>query len=553
MRISGLRLSSAASSTNFCVSLPSGTPVFLLLSRFSQPHISFCEVRIPPGRLPKPLLRGPVLPFVEIEIADLHFVFGLQRIERVLFGLLGFVLFRRHLLLRGGFLLFGGFCCAPEMRQTKASPSQRDIIKLYCPQQNSEKKPPNCPWRPACICTKTPPGASSTSARPRTCGCACAATSPTTAGRRQDRHADLRSRGHRLHPGRQRQRSAGAREQPHQAVEAALQHPAARRQDLSVHQADQREISARVRDAPLAQGRLHLLRPVLSRRTWRTGWCTSFIATFMVPSCKVDLTRNHPKPCLQYHIHRCLGPCVEGLTTDDAYARRGARRAAVSGRPARGPGGGAARAHGSTRRRRRASKRPASLRDLLSTVEEMDEQQKMAAAKGDDIDIFAVLRRAAAGGGEPVPPAQRPDRGPARVLLGGPARVRPAAVLLLAAEADLSRPAVHPGRSFTCRWISRIARRWRNCSREKRGRKVEIHTPQRGQKKAMLDLVETNAKHSFEQRFRVLKPSSQRHSGSAAGRAGPARTRPSASSASTSRTSRAPTKWPAWWCGKTGG
>ena len=44
---------------------------------------------------------------------------------------------------------------------------------------------------------------------------------------------------------------------------------------------------------------------------------------------------------------------------------------------------------------------------------------------------------------------------------------------------------------------------------EKRGRKVEIHTPQRGQKKALLDLVETNAKHSFEQRFRVMKPSSK--------------------------------------------
>src|SRR5436305_5973864 len=41
---------------------------------------------------------------------------------------------------------------------------------------------------------------------------------------------------------------------------------------------------------------------------------------FLVPSCKVDLNRYHPKPCLQYHIHRCLGPCVEGLTTDEAYS-----------------------------------------------------------------------------------------------------------------------------------------------------------------------------------------------------------------------------------------
>src|SRR5712675_1101171 len=42
---------------------------------------------------------------------------------------------------------------------------------------------------------------------------------------------------------------------------------------------------------------------------------------FLVPSCKVDLTRHHPKPCLQFHIHRCLGPCVEGLTTDEIYSR----------------------------------------------------------------------------------------------------------------------------------------------------------------------------------------------------------------------------------------
>src|SRR6202035_2756283 len=40
---------------------------------------------------------------------------------------------------------------------------------------------------------------------------------------------------------------------------------------------------------------------------------------FMVPSCKVDLTRYHPRPCLQYYIKRCLGPCVEELTTPEIY------------------------------------------------------------------------------------------------------------------------------------------------------------------------------------------------------------------------------------------
>src|ERR1017187_3604641 len=41
---------------------------------------------------------------------------------------------------------------------------------------------------------------------------------------------------------------------------------------------------------------------------------------FKVPSCKVDFNRKHTHPCLQYHIHRCWGPCVEGLTTDEQYA-----------------------------------------------------------------------------------------------------------------------------------------------------------------------------------------------------------------------------------------
>src|SRR5271163_1476194 len=41
---------------------------------------------------------------------------------------------------------------------------------------------------------------------------------------------------------------------------------------------------------------------------------------FKVPSCRIDMTRTHTHPCLEYHIHRCLGPCVAGLTNDEAYA-----------------------------------------------------------------------------------------------------------------------------------------------------------------------------------------------------------------------------------------
>src|SRR5204862_1652757 len=109
--------------------------------------------------------------------------------------------------------------------------------------------------------------------------------------------------------------------------------------------------------------------------------------SFLVPSCKVDLTRYHPKPCLQYHIHRCLGPCVQGLTTDDAYA------AAVRDVKLFLEGRHSDLARGLRARRHQASdatrfEEAGALRGLLSTVEEMGERREMAAAEGDGIDMF---------------------------------------------------------------------------------------------------------------------------------------------------------------------
>jgi excinuclease ABC subunit C len=44
---------------------------------------------------------------------------------------------------------------------------------------------------------------------------------------------------------------------------------------------------------------------------------------------------------------------------------------------------------------------------------------------------------------------------------------------------------------------------------EKRQKKVEILVPQRGEKRSLIDLVAQNAKQSFEQRFRVMKPAAK--------------------------------------------
>jgi excinuclease ABC subunit C len=228
---------------------------------------------------------------------------------------------------------------------------------------------------------------------------------------------------------------------------------------------------------------------------------------FLVPSCKVDLTRFHPKPCLQYHIHRCLGPCVEGLTTDDAYA------AAVRNVRLFLDGRHSDLARDLRTRMTDASddmrfEEAASLRDLLTTVEEIEERQKMAAAKDDDIDIFGVYA-------EPPMVAlnlfhlrhgQIVDR---REFFWEDQEVfdEPEffSTLLLQIYMDQQHipGEIHVPVEFEDREVME------ELLSEKRGRKVEIRTPQRGQKKALMDLVATNAKHSFDARFRVLKPSSK--------------------------------------------
>jgi excinuclease ABC subunit C len=228
---------------------------------------------------------------------------------------------------------------------------------------------------------------------------------------------------------------------------------------------------------------------------------------FLVPSCKVDLTRNHPHPCLQYHIHRCLGPCVAGLTTDEAYA--------IAVRNVKLFLEGRLRdlTHELRERMQKASiemrfEEAAGLRDLMNTVEEMEQKQKIAAAEGENIDIFACyaepplvavnlfhLRNGQIVDRREFFWEDQPDFDASEFFAS------------LLKQIYLEQPyipaIIHVPADFEDR------DELEEFLTEKRGHKVEILTPQRGQKKAMLALVETNAKHSFIQRFRVMKPSSK--------------------------------------------
>ena len=147
----------------------------------------------------------------------------------------------------------------------------------------------------------------------------------------------------------------------------------------------------------------------------------------------------------------------------------------------------------------------ATLRDLISTVDELSERQRVAAVEGRDIDIFGLYAEAplVAVNLFHVRNGRIVDR---REFYWEDAREsRPAEFLsALLKQIYLSQQYVPSLVHVPVGFDDQSA--LQELLAERRGRKVEIAVPQRGPKKSMLELVQSNARHCFEQRFRVMKP-----------------------------------------------
>jgi excinuclease ABC subunit C len=252
---------------------------------------------------------------------------------------------------------------------------------------------------------------------------------------------------------------------------------------------------------------------------------------FLIPSCKVDLNRFHPRPCLQYYIGRCLGPCVEGLTTPDIY-QEAVRdvKLFLEGRPT----------DLSRSLRERMAKaaeaqeyeRAAKYRDLISTVEQLQEKQRIASVEGDDADVFGYhfengmlavnLFHMRAGRvldrreffWEDLPDFATPDT-PRRDATGN----------------GSAQGAFHPGEFFSALlkqlyigqpYVPRniyvpvefedremLEELLSDQIADSRGARVHILVPLRGDKRSLIDLAGNNAKQSYDQRFRIMKPNTK--------------------------------------------
>ncbi len=248
--------------------------------------------------------------------------------------------------------------------------------------------------------------------------------------------------------------------------------------------------------------------------------------SFLLPSCKVDLSRYHPRPCLQYYIKRCLGPCVEGLTTPEEY-REAVRDAQLFLEGRQQELGRSLETRMEAAAASEQFELAAKYRDLLITVNQVQEKQRIASADSDDADVFGYhyendmlavnLFHMRAGKivdrrdffwedlSELVQTEEEhvenvPEAAHAAGAFNPPAFFSALLKQLYIDQQYVPRSILVPvdfaDRDALCHLLA-----------ERTGHRVEIAAPQRGEKRSLIDLVGQNAKQSYDQRFRVLQPS----------------------------------------------
>jgi excinuclease ABC subunit C len=231
---------------------------------------------------------------------------------------------------------------------------------------------------------------------------------------------------------------------------------------------------------------------------------------FQLRTCDLEIDGKLPRPCLEYHIKRCLGPCVKDLCKPQEYAEavRDVKLLLEGKDKELGD-------QLETRMWQAAEaeqyERAAKYRDLRKTVLALAEQQKMASQPDRDVDIFGYHREKARLAlqlftmregkiigrreffWEDLP---EDDDWDAAAFLG--------AALAQYYTTDYVPLEIHVPQDFADRPLLEQA------LTERRGRRVRILDPKRGQKRELVELVSKNARISFDQRFRVLKPDTER-------------------------------------------
>jgi len=229
---------------------------------------------------------------------------------------------------------------------------------------------------------------------------------------------------------------------------------------------------------------------------------------FQIRACSIDIDGNRPRPCLDYHIKRCMGPCVTSLCSQEEYASRVQDlRLFMEGKKSD-------LVKRLSEKMERAAEEErfelaAHLRDTIRTIEQLSEPQKISSNLATNVDAFglhqeeqkAAVQLFHTRNGRVVDRREFFWETLATGTTGG--EILSSLLKQYYFNSEFTPDEVYVPRDFEDREILETF------LSNRRGRRVEIKVPQRGQKKDFVELVEKNARLAFDQRFRTLNPSSQ--------------------------------------------
>jgi excinuclease ABC subunit C len=218
---------------------------------------------------------------------------------------------------------------------------------------------------------------------------------------------------------------------------------------------------------------------------------------FPLRTCSDGVFRNRSRPCIEYDIKRCLGPCV--LPVDRAAYESHLRQAMqlLEGRSREVAMAVRARMEAAAAAERFED--AARLRDQLRAIEKTQERQQVVAHWGADQDVFGLYRE---GGAIEVQVLfVRDGKLVSNQAYAFDAWELPDAEVLEAVLTQFYQAVARdvPDEILLPVGISDAAVRAEYLS-ERRGRKVTIAVPQRGDKLRLVAMAQANARQSFLER-----------------------------------------------------
>jgi excinuclease ABC subunit C len=225
---------------------------------------------------------------------------------------------------------------------------------------------------------------------------------------------------------------------------------------------------------------------------------------FKLRTCNLEIDGSLPRPCLDYQMKRCLGPCVAGLCTAEEYGRAVEDvKLLLSGK--------------TDELIRKLEKRmddasenlyyeaAAIYRDWIAMVRDMSERQKMLLEGHDDTDLFGYHQEGERLAMEVF--AMRGGRivGRREFYWEDLISFDPGDFLSAALKQYYLQDTFTPKEIYIPADVddAEVLETWLS---ERKGSRVYIRSPRRGLNAGLLDLVMRNAQMSFETRFRILKP-----------------------------------------------